>query len=148
MHGSIQMASHTIGQLLRRDSSARVALRNFGGLVVVAGITGVFGVRSRVAVLARHLPFTAVIQWEVVDTQQSRLPALNRMAVLAFQTKAAGVDLRLFMAARTIHRRTVEFLLRVAAFALQPGMFSFQWEEVRVLERMHAVYPVVALDAI
>jgi hypothetical protein len=52
------------------------------------------------------------------------------------------------MTARTLRRRAFLFQIRVAAFTFQVGMLAFQREESLMLERVHPVYPIVALQAI
>jgi hypothetical protein len=69
------------------------------------------------------------------------------MAILALQAKEALVNGRLTVAFDTIHRSTFENLIRMASLARQWGVSAIQYEEISMIEVMHAVHPIVAVQA-
>jgi hypothetical protein len=69
------------------------------------------------------------------------------MAVLALQAKEALVNGWLGMAFDTIYRSTLENLIRMACFACQRGVSAIQYEEISMIEVVHAVHPIVAVQA-
>jgi len=69
------------------------------------------------------------------------------MAILALQAKEALVNGRLTVAFDTIHRSTFENLIRMASLARQWGVSAIQYEEISMIEVMHAIHPIVAVQA-
>ena len=69
------------------------------------------------------------------------------MAVLALQAKEALVNGWLGVALGALHRGTLENFIRMAGFASQRGVSAIQYEETRMVEVMHAVHPIMAVQA-
>lgn len=69
------------------------------------------------------------------------------MTVLALQAEAAGVDVRLVVAAGALGGGVCIFLRGVAVGTGQAGMLPFQGKVAGVVERNHAVLAVVAVQA-
>jgi hypothetical protein len=67
-------------QLLKADILLLVFFDGLIRLVLVATVTCEFGIAARVADLASHFTFLAMIQREAVDVEQSRCPGLGRVA--------------------------------------------------------------------
>jgi len=74
-------------------------------------------------------------------------PGLGRMAVLALQAKETLVNGRLGVALDALRRCALENLIRMAGLASQWGVSAIQHEESSMVEVMHAVHPIVAVQA-
>jgi hypothetical protein len=82
-----------------------------------------------------------------MKTQISRRPGFDRMAILAFQSKAPGMNLWFGMAARTLAGCSRKYLFLVAGRAIKYCMPPFQGENLGVLKTAKPVDSVMAIQA-
>jgi hypothetical protein len=101
-----------------------------------------------VAGRASHLAFAAVVEGEVVGMEQGRLPRIGCVAVIAFQAEETRMDLGFGVTGDTASRCIAEFVFGVAALTGQVRVFSTERENLLVLEAVHAVVSIVALQAV
>jgi hypothetical protein len=97
--------------------------------------------------LALYYSLPAVVQRKRMRSHTSGRPGLCRMTVLALEAKEVLMNGWLGMAFDTIHRRTLENLICMAGFTCQRGVSAIQHEEARMVEVLHPVYPIVAIQA-
>jgi hypothetical protein len=69
------------------------------------------------------------------------------MAVLALEAEETFVNSWLGVALGARYGSPLENLIRMAGFARQRGVSAIQYEETRMIEVLHAIYPIVAIQA-
>jgi len=126
-----------------------MTLQNRFGLMVVAAIAGVLEITFLVAGLAFVLAKAPMIERESMPAQAGRRPGVFGMAVLALHPEETGVDFRFKMALDTGSRGAGEYVVLVAACAVDEGVLPFQWEIGRLVIKVHhAINAIMANQAI
>jgi hypothetical protein len=117
------------------------------GLVIMAAIAGVFCIAARMAGFAADVSLAPVIERELVCPQVSGEPGLGGMASPACQAEETCVDLWLGMAPRAVAGRAGKGVIGVAIQAFEFRMPAIQQEDIGVIEGLHAIDPIVAVQA-
>jgi hypothetical protein len=120
---------------------------NLVRLVVVAAVTGVFGVLCRVAGLAGNLTSSSVVQWENVLFQRRWRPCLRSMAILTFQPEETGMNGRLGVTLYTDLRGVFKYFVFMAGITLDAGVFSIQHEKIGMVKILHSINPIMTIKA-
>jgi len=142
------MALCAVGQLSgRKVKTGMAACRGFG-IVFVAGVAAVLGIRGRMAGLAAHLAFAAVIQREGVSLERRGAPPARGVAVVAAGAEETGMQNGFFVAAVTMRGRAAELVVFVAIGALQTAVLTIQRKNDLVVKAVQPVYPIVAHQAV
>jgi len=142
------MAFKTIWNIDSRNVMFEVLLSGRCWLVLVAAITGVFDIRTRVTDLASALALLAVIEREGVIAQESGRPDIHAVAVLTFHPEETGVDGRLGMTLDALGRELAQNPFQVAIPAGDLGMASIEYEKCRMIEVIHSIPAVVTFQAV
>jgi hypothetical protein len=135
-------------QFLLADALGQMLKLGFGGIVLVAVVAGVLGVRANVAGDTINVALPAVIQWKGVLQQLCRLPGLGGVAVGAVYAKQAGMNGRFGVAPHTIAGRAAEHFVNVAGSAFLGGVLPTQWPNLVVIKIGHFAVAVMAAQAI
>ncbi len=136
----------TIGQLFSGYASFHVTFENLSRLVVVTTIAGVFHIVFDMAQLAFRIAITAMVQREVMDAQSGRRPGSICVAVLALQSKKAGMNFGLFVACHTFAWRALEFISVMALLALEFFVSAGNDKKVVMIEAVHPVHAVMTIQ--
>jgi len=100
-----------------------------------------------VAYLAFALPLVAVLKGKIVDAQISRSPTLGGVAVLTVQAKQTGVQDGFSVAFYALSRRAGENFVYMASSAIDLRVATFQEKHSGMVELVHAIDPIVAVQA-
>jgi hypothetical protein len=117
-------------------------------LVFMASVTAILAVCRSVAHLALHYSLITMIDRELVAGQLRGIPAGGVMAILAFESKVARVDLRLKVTTDTLLRGPFVNLPHVASLAIDLDVFSIQREEFRMVKVVHPVNAIMTIKTI
>jgi hypothetical protein len=120
---------------------------NLVRLVVVASVTGVFGVLRRVAGLTGDFAFSTVVQGKNVLFKRRWRPCLSGMAIVTLQPEEAGVNGRLGMTLHTGFRGVFKNFVFMAGITLDAGMFPIQYKEIGMVKIHHSIGPIVTIQA-
>jgi hypothetical protein len=140
------MTAGAIGKLSPGDALVQVFLKDIGGLVLVAAITGVFGKLRRMAGLAGKRCVGAMVERERMVFKEGGTPGLGGMAVLALQAKETGMNFGFSVAGDT-SRGCIYERLCMAVQTFKGCVNAIQGEEVGMVEIRHAIDAVVAIQA-
>lgn len=83
----------------------------------MASITGIAGIAIYMAGRAGYFTIVAMVYWKIMEAQISGRPRLDRMAILALQSKAFLVDFWFCMAGGTLAGCPREYTLLMAGCA-------------------------------
>lgn len=148
MDQSIQVTGGAIRQLFGRDARFGVALRDAFLRVIMAGITIELSVIHGMAGLTGLLAFPAMVEGKDMRVKQSGLPCIRGVAVLAFDTHCAGMDLWILVAGGTFGGCAMKFLFHMTGLALQHSVCSGEGKHIFMFETLHAIYTVMTLQAV
>lgn len=138
------MAGDTIGIIC--DAFLQVYFAHFVFRMGMAVCAGVFHIVAEMAGLAGDLPFTTVIEREVVGVQFSGCPGGSTVANLTLQAELPGVDGRFCVAVGAGARCRLELLSGVAALAGGFKMCAIQDKNEIMVEVAGFAAPLVALQ--
>ena len=116
-------------------------------LVLVASVTGVGNIVVWMADIAGDIAGTAVIQGQGVIAQARRRPANRQVAGCAVGAKLSAVEYGFQVAGDAAGGQRVKRTLRVARFARQRSMGTFQRKDNVVIEICHGCASTVTGQA-
>lgn len=115
--------------------------------MIVTNIAGVLCIAVDMASLAVQVRWAAVVEQEGVDAQIGWRPLLSCVAILALQPKETSVDLWLSMALDALFWDTLVNFILMAGLAFDVRMAAVQDKDRRMVKVLHAVNPIVAVQA-
>jgi hypothetical protein len=124
-----------------------VAEADFVGLVIMATVTGVLGVGPGMASLTIQRAMASMVQGKCVHLHPRWRPGLGGMAVMALQAKEAFVNDRLGVTFDTLDRDLFKYFVRMTGLTGQRSMRSIQNKEIGMVEIVHAVGSIMAVQA-
>ena len=130
-------------QLSGRQSQFGVAGGNFSGLVIVAGVAGIYLVHTSMAGLAGHLTLASVIDRESMLAQGGWLPGVGSMAIFTAGAKETGMDDGFLVAIHTFCGCAAIHVILMAVGAVDGGVFTGEGKDRLVGEPFQSVYAVV-----
>jgi hypothetical protein len=141
----------TLSTILERITLNALLLVLLSGLtlfVLVAAIAGVLHVAARVAAATGDLTLPAMIQGEAVHAQESRIPCLGGVAVLAVESKEPGMNSWLSVALNAYIGRSGKDSFAMTILAGNLGVPPLERKDGCMRKIRHAIDAIVARGAV